>query len=76
MVEITALITSVRAILLEIAKHAAALGTGLQNVAPGDKIGTPNKSVQYLLGISEELSSLAKECEKLVPASSSHTARK
>lgn len=59
----TAIITSTaRTTLLEIAKQAAALGTGLQNAAPGDKTGAPNNSVQYLLAISEALSKIAEEC--------------
>ena len=41
-------------VLQEIAKHALALATGLQNAAPPLETG-PNKSVQYLLEISEYL---------------------
>lgn len=52
---------SARTTLLEIAKQAGALGTGLQNAAPGDKGGSPNNSVQYLLTISEELIKIAEE---------------
>lgn len=41
--------------LIEIAKQANALGVGLQNAAPGDKAGTPNNSVQYLLDVAAYL---------------------
>lgn len=51
--------------LLEIAKQAAALGNGLQNAAPGDRAGSPNNSVQYLLSTAESLAKIAEECEKL-----------
>lgn len=51
--------------LMEIAKQAAALGTGLQMAAPGDKAGAPNHSVQYLLSTSESLAKIAEDCEKL-----------
>lgn len=64
MSDLTILAGSVKTTLLEIAHHASALGTGLQNAAPGDKTGTPNNSVQYLLGISESLLKIAEECEK------------
>ena len=62
----------VKSTLLEIAKQELALGTGLQNAAPGDKTGQPNRSVQYLIDSSEILTKLAEECDELVPTSSPH----
>ncbi|MBX3709863.1 MAG: hypothetical protein KIT56_04705 [Gammaproteobacteria bacterium] len=59
------LAASIKTELLEVAKQAGALGTGLQNAAPGDKAGAPNHSVSYLLGISEGLTKIAQECEEL-----------
>jgi hypothetical protein len=53
---------SAKTTLIEIAKQAGALGMGLQNAAPGDKKGTPNNSVQYLISMSESLIKLADEC--------------
>lgn len=55
------LAASVKATLLEVAKQANALGTGLQNAAPGEKSGTPNNSVSYLQGISEEINTLVEK---------------
>ena len=55
---------SVKLALTDIAKQASALGSGLQNAAPGDKTGTPNNSVSYLLAISDHLSKIAEECGK------------
>lgn len=63
MSDLALIAASTRTTLLEIAKQAAALGNGLQNAAPGDKTGKPNLSVQYLLGIAEDLLVIAKECE-------------
>jgi len=51
--------------LRDIAKQAAALATGLQNAAPGDKAGTPNNSVAYLFAVSESLAKSADLCEQL-----------
>lgn len=65
MSDIMIIAASAKTTLLEIAKQAAALGTGLQNAAPGDKTGAPNNSVQYLLQTSEVLTKLAEDCEKL-----------
>jgi len=64
MSDLAILAASVKTTLIEIAHHAAALGTGLQNAAPGEKIGAPNNSVQYLLNISEVLLKTAEECDK------------
>lgn len=70
MTDLVLLTASAKTTLLEIAKQAGALGSGLQNVAPGDKNGTPNNSVQYLLTASESLAQLAIECEALISESS------
>jgi len=56
----------IRTTLLQIAKHASDLGTGLQNVAPGSKSGEANPSVEYLLQTAENILKLAEECEKLL----------
>lgn len=53
----------------EIAKQAHALGTGLANAAPGDKMGTPNNSVQYLLDTAESLQKVVDEISLLMTAS-------
>ena len=66
MSEMDILTATLKTTLREIAKQAAALGTGLQNAAPGDKTEKPNKSVQYLLGIADELEKKAEECEALL----------
>lgn len=64
MSDLTILAASVKTTLLEIARHASALGTGLQNAAPGERTGAPNNSVQYLITISETLTKYAEECER------------
>ena len=56
--------------LLEISKQQHALGEGLQNAAPGEKTGAPNKSVQYLLAGSEYLLKVAEQCDELIKTSS------
>ncbi len=71
MTDIAIITATAKDSLLDIAKQSSALGIGLQNAAPGDKTGTPNNSVQYLLDISEELLQLAEECDKLLTQSSS-----
>lgn len=60
------LAATVKTTLLEIAKQAGALGVGLQNAAPGEKTGTPNNSVQYLLHTSESILKIATECENFL----------
>lgn len=65
MSDLAILAASVKTTLLDIAKQASALGVGLQNAAPGDKLGVPNSSVQYLLETSELLTKIANECEAL-----------
>ena len=60
------LAASIKTSLLEIAKQAAALGSGLQNAAPGDKnASAPNNSVTYLLKTAENITRIAEECGKL-----------
>lgn len=66
MSEMAIIAASMKSTLKEIAKQATALGTGLQNAAPGDKTGAPNNSVQYLLSIAENLGKIAEECDKLL----------
>lgn len=66
MSDLAIIAASAKTTLTEIAKQASALATGLQNVAPGDKTGTPNNSVQYLFGISESLAKIAEECGKFL----------
>lgn len=51
----------------ELSRQTNSLGLGLQNAAPGNKTGTPNLSIQYLLDTSQELSEIANQCEKLNP---------
>lgn len=68
MSDLAILAASIKTTLLEVAKQASALGIGLQNAAPGDKLGTPNNSVQYLLSTSESLAKLAEICDKLSSA--------
>ncbi len=63
MSDVAIMAATIKSKLLEVAKQAAALGEGLQNAAPGDKAGSANPSVQYLLAISESLKTLANDCE-------------
>lgn len=65
MTDLITIKASAKITLLEIAKQALALGTGLQNAAPSEKAGTPNTSVQYLLSTAENLIKIAEECEKM-----------
>lgn len=67
------LAASIKTGLLDVAKQAAALGTGLQNAAPGTKAGAPNNSVSYLLAVSDSLSKLAQECGKIQSAPTSES---
>jgi len=55
---------TIKTALRDISKQAAALGTGLQNAAPGDKTGVPNNSVQYLVDTSEHLEQIVEQIEK------------
>lgn len=62
----TAILASqAKAVLLEVARQANALGVGLQNAAPADKAGTPNNSIQYLLDVAAYLTKKAEECDSL-----------
>ncbi|OGT42667.1 MAG: hypothetical protein A3F42_03950 [Gammaproteobacteria bacterium RIFCSPHIGHO2_12_FULL_37_34] len=72
MTDIASLITTATTTLHELSKQTEALGVGLQNAAPGNKMGTPNHSIQYLLDISLELTNIAHECEKLIPQHLQH----
>jgi len=69
MSDIAIIAASVQATLKEIAKQASALGTGLQNAAPGEKAGTPNNSIQYLLSTAENIAKVSEECGKLTSSS-------
>jgi hypothetical protein len=65
MSEMDILAATIKTTLRDISKQAGALGTGLQNAAPGSKTDTPNNSVQYLLNISEVLVKTADDCDAL-----------
>ncbi len=75
MSDVAILAASVQMTLTEIAKQARALGTGLQNAAPGDKTGAPNNSVQYLLSTSENIIKAAEDCRQFQSLTSSSTPR-
>ena len=66
MIDLAIITASMKTTFLEVAKQASALGTGLQNAAPGDKSGAPNPSIQYLLTIADKLVKLAEDCDKLI----------
>jgi hypothetical protein len=66
MIEIAVLAVSIKSTLHEIAKQSSALGVGLQNAAPGEKVGTPNNTIQYLLETSDNLNQKADECDKIL----------
>lgn len=57
---------TIKTSLRDIGKQASALGTGLQNAAPGDKTGAPNNSVQYLTETSEQLEHVVEQIEKML----------
>lgn len=59
------LAAAIKTALMEISRQAGALGSGLQNAAPGDKSGAPNNSVSYLLSIADNLAKMASECDKI-----------
>lgn len=65
MSEIAVQAAAVKIRLTEIAGQAAALATGLQNAAPGEK-DKPNPSIQYLSAIAEVLQALSEECEAIM----------
>jgi hypothetical protein len=52
--EANPLITATKSVLHDIAKHASALATGLQNAAPPQEAG-PSKSISYLTEIAAQL---------------------
>lgn len=52
--EINLLKSATKTVLLDIAKHAHGLATGLQNAAPPQE-GGPGKTVLYLTEIAKEL---------------------
>lgn len=70
MSDLAILTVSTKKSLLEVAKQSSALGIGLQNAAPGDKTGTPNNSVQYLLETAESLRKIAQQCDALISSTS------
>lgn len=59
---------TVKSRLLEIAKEAQTLATGLQSVAPADlsQSSAANTTVQYLFEMSDQLQAYAKECDLLI----------
>lgn len=69
MTDITAVIVALEASLLDVARQAQVLATGLQNAAPGDKENAPNKSVLYLFEAAEKLNDIAAKAKKLLGAS-------
>lgn len=73
MSDVALLVVTVKTTLSDLARQANALGIGLQNAAPGDKLLAPNHSVQYLLSISESLLKIAKECDKLLNKENKHS---
>lgn len=64
MSDIANMTASVETTLRDIAKQSYALGVGLQNAAPGEKLGGSNKSVDYLLAIADVLNQYADQCKK------------
>lgn len=68
MSDIAVIIAFTKSTLLEVAKQQHALGNGLLSAAPGNKTGTPNNSVQYLLAGSAYLAELAAKCDELLSA--------
>ncbi|GEM_PF-1626580 len=75
MTDVALLAALVKSTLLEIGRQQHALGEGLLSAAPGEKTGTPNKSIQYLLDGSERLLELAKQCDEFIPRPSSSTSK-
>lgn len=72
MSELAILAALTKSTLSEVSKQASALAAGLQNAAPGvEKISVvPNKSIQYLVETSEELTKSCEECEQFLTPSS------
>lgn len=50
-------------VLGDIAKHANALATGLQNAAPPGSEKAPNKSVLYLVEIAQQLEDVSRNLD-------------
>lgn len=69
MSDISILAASAKVTLIEVSRQTAALATGLQNAAPGNKAGEPNDTILYLQNIAESLVKIAEECDKLLPPS-------
>lgn len=70
MADTTIIAASAKVTLLEIAKQAHGLAVGLQNAAPGDRLATPNFSVQYLFAIADQIENSAEELDQLLSPSS------
>ncbi len=64
MSDIAIILASVKSTFNELAKQTEGLGMGLLNAAPNKS--KPNKSVQYLLDISQCLTTLATQCDELL----------
>lgn len=65
--EIDNLKAATKAVLHDIAKHATALATGLQNAAPPKDSG-PGKSVLYLTEIATVLEDICRTIDGLPPS--------
>ena len=63
------LIVATKTVLRDIAKHAHALATGLQNAAPPQDSG-PGKSISYLTDIAAELEGVCRTLSGSSSASS------
>ena len=63
--EVTILVESVKASLVEIANQTSTLGNGLLHAAPGEKAYQPNPSVTYLLTMAETIYKTSVELDKL-----------
>lgn len=61
MTDLSLMATQVSSSLYEIARQAAALGTGLQNAAPDSG---PNPSIDYLFAVAESLTKIASLCKE------------
>lgn len=64
MTDIAVLTATVETTLREVGKQTYALGVGLQNAAPGEKLGGSNKSVDYLFAIADAINQSADQCKK------------
>ena len=69
MSDIAIIAALIKSTLLEIGKQQQALGEGLLGVAPGERAGVPNNSVQYLLVGSEYQLKIAERCNEFIPTS-------